>query len=135
MGAAFALALFAVSPWSEYVRAQPYLFGGLFGGIANPCPIPPWCRDKPWPRSSLSNVIQFRDPYAPLESAERKAAIKVCWKAAEAIAADTVAKAFSTARRQSGCGSLSCEDALPLLATAFRRELRKIDYCLKGRAR
>jgi hypothetical protein len=78
----------------------------------------------------MSNIIPFRDPDAPLDGAERKA----YWKAAEAVAAYTVAKAFSAACRQPGCGRLGCEDALPLFVTAFRRELSKMDYCLHQRS-
>jgi len=78
----------------------------------------------------MSNVIPFHDPDAPLEGAERQAAIKAYSKAAERIAVDTIGKAFSTASRQPGCGKLGCDDALPLFVEAFRRELRKVDYCL-----
>jgi hypothetical protein len=76
----------------------------------------------------MSKVIPFRDPEAALEGAERKAAIKAYWKAAEAIAAQTVAKAFSAVSRQPGCRRLGIDDALPLFLAAFRRELSKSGY-------
>ena len=77
---------------------------------------------------AASNVVPFRDPDEPLEGAERRAAIKAYWKAAEAIAEQTIAKAFSAVSRQPGCGRLGCEDALPLFVAAFRRELDKPGY-------
>jgi aminoglycoside/choline kinase family phosphotransferase len=40
----------------------------------------------------VSNVVPFRDAAATLEGAARKAAIKAYWKAAEAVAADAIAK-------------------------------------------
>jgi hypothetical protein len=76
----------------------------------------------------MGSVIPFRDPDAPLEGAERKAAIKACWKASEALAAQIVAKAFSALARQPGCQRIGCEDAMPLFVAALRRELRKTGY-------
>jgi hypothetical protein len=51
---------------------------------------------------AYSNIIPFRDPDATIEGAELKAAIKAYWKAAQAVAAESVAKAFSAAIRRSG---------------------------------
>lgn len=76
----------------------------------------------------MSNVIPFRDPDAPLEGAEREAAIQCYREAAAAIAAQTIAKAFSAVSRQPGCRRLGCDDALPLFVAAFRCELRKSAY-------
>jgi hypothetical protein len=76
----------------------------------------------------MGTVIAFRVPDAPLEGAERHAAIAAYWKAAEAIAADTVAKAFSAASRQPDCRRIDLNDAVPLFVAAFRRELSKSGY-------
>jgi hypothetical protein len=61
-------------------------------------------------------------------SAKRHATIKAYWEAAESIAAQTVAQAFSAVSRQRDCGAVACEDALPLFVAAFRRDLRSSGY-------
>jgi hypothetical protein len=76
----------------------------------------------------MSNVIPFRDPDAPLEGAERDAAIKAYREAAEAIAEHALSKAFSVLARLPNCRRLGCEDAYPLFVEAFRRELDKPCY-------
>jgi hypothetical protein len=74
----------------------------------------------------MSNVIQlFRDPDAPLEGAEREAAVQAYRKAAAAIAAHTVGKAFSVLVTAPGCRGLGCEDVLPLFVQAFSSEIAK----------
>jgi hypothetical protein len=77
----------------------------------------------------MSNVIQlFDDPDAPLEGAEREAAIQAYREAAAVIAAHAIGQAFGAISRMPGCGGLGCEDALPLFVEAFRRELDKPGY-------
>jgi hypothetical protein len=76
----------------------------------------------------MGSVIPFRDPDAPPEGAERRAAIKAYYKAAEAIAADAVARAFSAASRQPDCRRIDLNDAVPLFVAAFRRELSRSGY-------
>jgi hypothetical protein len=78
----------------------------------------------------MTKVIPFRDSNAPLKGAERKAAIKAYWKAAEGIATEPIGKAFSTVSTQPSCGKMGCDDALPLFVAGCRRQLRKIEYCL-----
>jgi hypothetical protein len=77
----------------------------------------------------MSNVIQlFPEPPAPLQGAEREAAIQAYREAAAVIAAHVIGQAFGGVSRLPGCGGLGCEDALPLFVKAFRRELRKSGY-------
>ena len=76
----------------------------------------------------MGNIVPFRTPDAPIEGAERKAAIKSYWKAAEVVAERTICEAFSKAFRMPGCNRIDLNDAVPLFVAAFRRELDKSGY-------
>jgi hypothetical protein len=73
----------------------------------------------------MASILPFRDPALPLEGAERLAARRVFRASCKAIAAKTVAEAFTKAFKTPGTGKLGCDDALRVFVAAMRRELRK----------
>jgi hypothetical protein len=72
-----------------------------------------------------SNVVPFRDPYLPLEGAERLQSRRIYSAACRTIAPEYVAKAFAATFKTPGTWKLGCDDALPVFVAAMRRELRK----------
>lgn len=72
-----------------------------------------------------NNIVPFRDPYLPLEGAERLAARRIYRASCAVIAAKIVPQAFTEAAKTPGTRRLGCDDAFPLFVAAMRRELRK----------
>lgn len=76
----------------------------------------------------MSNVIPFRDPYAPLEGEARDTALATYREYLKATVRDTVGRAFSQSLRLPECRRLGISDATPAFVEAMRDELGRMGY-------
>ena len=78
----------------------------------------------------MSTVLPFRARSAPVElqGAEREAAISAYREAAAVLARGAIGQAFTALSKLPACRGLGCEDAMPALVDAFRRELAASGY-------
>lgn len=77
---------------------------------------------------SRANVVPFRDPHAPLEGAERAAALERLRITMPGIAAGACDQAMRMAWaeiRRLGFGKLSIEDIVPLIFESLQKEMRR----------